>query len=274
MVYRGVDGGGWASGLPWPHVRGWTLSSTQRGRMGLPDLDGDGFPAQSVGGEDCNDADPAVNPRVPERCGDGIDNNCDGVIDDVGEGAQELFEDADGDGYGVRQRTRIACEGVEGFAARVGDCDDANAAVFPESGPDLCDGIDSDCDGSMDEDVRLDGAVMSSFEGAWSEARRVSGPSVIEVCGAARESGRVVPSGSQITVRGIGDPALREILNVGSSPTFVVESGGELTVESITLSGAESGSDSIPWCRRGAVERCHPARQPRGWTPARGCEDR
>ena len=42
------------------------------------DRDGDGFDT-SV---DCNDTDPAINPDAPEVCDDGIDNNCDGFIDD------------------------------------------------------------------------------------------------------------------------------------------------------------------------------------------------
>src|SRR5207245_2977904 len=45
------------------------------------DLDGDGYPPTSCGGTDCNDARADVNPGVPEICTDGIDNNCDGLID-------------------------------------------------------------------------------------------------------------------------------------------------------------------------------------------------
>lgn len=45
------------------------------------DSDGDGF--CSEGDADCNDADPAVNPNAAEDCSDGIDNDCDGLIDDA-----------------------------------------------------------------------------------------------------------------------------------------------------------------------------------------------
>ncbi len=43
------------------------------------DSDGDGY---SICSGDCNDEDANVSPAVAENCGDGIDNNCDGVIDE------------------------------------------------------------------------------------------------------------------------------------------------------------------------------------------------
>ena len=45
----------------------------------LIDNDGDGF-GPSV---DCDDGDPAVNPNAVEIIGDGIDNNCDGITDNL-----------------------------------------------------------------------------------------------------------------------------------------------------------------------------------------------
>lgn len=41
------------------------------------DCDGDGYPAP----EDCNDHDPLVNPGAYDFPGDGIDNDCDGAVD-------------------------------------------------------------------------------------------------------------------------------------------------------------------------------------------------
>ena len=46
------------------------------------DLDEDGYFAASCGGDDCNDNDAAINPGALEVCGDNIDNNCDGAIDE------------------------------------------------------------------------------------------------------------------------------------------------------------------------------------------------
>lgn len=46
------------------------------------DADGDEFPRC---GGDCDDGAGAVNPDEEEVCGDGLDNDCNGVIDDVGD---------------------------------------------------------------------------------------------------------------------------------------------------------------------------------------------
>ena len=60
--------------------------------LAIVDGDGDGFIE-----DDCNDADASVNPGVVELC-DGIDNNCDGQIDE--DVTSTWYTDGDGDGYG------------------------------------------------------------------------------------------------------------------------------------------------------------------------------
>ncbi len=44
-----------------------------------PDGDGDGYQDASCGGSDCDDGDPTVHPGAVESCGDGVDQNCDGL---------------------------------------------------------------------------------------------------------------------------------------------------------------------------------------------------
>ncbi len=49
------------------------------------DADGDGDPdGNCPGGHDCNDSDPDVSSKATEICGNGIDDNCNGQIDEPG----------------------------------------------------------------------------------------------------------------------------------------------------------------------------------------------
>ncbi len=110
------------------------------------DNDGDGF-TKSQG--DCNDRDKTFNPGVDEVC-DNVDNDCDGEIDVDSLNAITLYADADGDGYGVELYAMQSCEAIDGYASEAGDCDDADPLVSPNA-DEICDAIDNDCDGDVDE---------------------------------------------------------------------------------------------------------------------------
>jgi hypothetical protein len=47
------------------------------------DADGDGDPPISCGGTDCNDFNPLVSGKAAEICGNGIDDNCNGQVDEA-----------------------------------------------------------------------------------------------------------------------------------------------------------------------------------------------
>jgi len=94
------------------------------------DADGDGYDAQSHGGDDCNDDDPEIHPAAIEFPQDeneeDVDEDCDG----------KFLPDLDGDGF---------------FAAgQNADCDDADPARFPGANEVEDDGEDSNCDGFDD----------------------------------------------------------------------------------------------------------------------------
>ncbi len=106
------------------------------------DLDGDGW---SSAEGDCDDQDASVHPEAPERC-NGEDDDCDDEIDENAEAS--WFVDEDSDGYGDAS-TSAPCDGNPGLVDRGGDCDDADAAVYPGATDlDRCDGIAQDCSAS------------------------------------------------------------------------------------------------------------------------------
>jgi hypothetical protein len=67
---------------------------------GCIDTDGDGYGVgpKCAKAQDCNDADKVVHPEAEEICGDGIDNNCNGLIDEVCDGKKCPFVNLLGDG--------------------------------------------------------------------------------------------------------------------------------------------------------------------------------
>ncbi len=108
------------------------------------DDDGDGWGDDpSCAAPDCDDAEPLSFPGNPEIC-DALDNDCVAGVDD-------LF-DEDGDGV-----TTCGPDGLPGNSDD--DCDDAPATgghTFPGN-PEVCDGIDNDCVGGVDDGYDLDG---------------------------------------------------------------------------------------------------------------------
>ncbi len=119
------------------------------------DFDADGF--TNCDG-DCNDLNAAVNPAAAELCGNMVDDDCDGAVD----------EDVDADGDGV-----TTCDG---------DCDDRFASIHPGA-VELCDAFDNDCDGTVDEGLDLDGDFATTCAGDCDDNDRNRNPFRREICG-------------------------------------------------------------------------------------------
>jgi len=109
-------------------------------------------PYYSTKSGDCDDNNGKTHPDATELC-DGLDNDCDGEIDENLEIAPQ-YEDGDGDGHGgVNGASVMAKCPPPGYAPIKDDCDDENPEVHPGA-TETCNYIDDDCDQRIDENVR------------------------------------------------------------------------------------------------------------------------
>ena len=105
---------------------------TEIGVIWYADQDEDGFGSEDLviqsclrpdgfldRGGDCDDNDPSIFLGADEEC-DGIDNNCNGEIDETG--SNIWYIDFDGDGFGSNENILQSCVQPEGYETL--DCDD------------------------------------------------------------------------------------------------------------------------------------------------------
>ncbi len=128
------------------------------------DADGDGYgdadssesacePSEGYVSDDtdCDDAVADTFPGAEEVC-DGVDNDCNGDIDDGSTALTTYYADLDGDGYGDPETAAEACEAPGGYVDNDEDCDDGISYSHPGA-DEVCDDLDNDCDGTVDEDA-------------------------------------------------------------------------------------------------------------------------
>ena len=96
---------------------------------------------------DCDDGRADRSPGLGEVC-DGLDNDCDLVVDDGVTTA--FYRDADADGWGNSGDVVLACSNPGGRVTQGGDPNDSTQYVAPDA-PEICDGWDNNGNGSTDE---------------------------------------------------------------------------------------------------------------------------
>jgi hypothetical protein len=105
-----------------------------------------GYVASST---DCDDSNASAYPGAIENC-DGIDEDCDGTTDEDAIDAIQSWADTDSDGYGDAADLVVECTVPAGYVTDASDCDDSRADVSP-GGTEVCDDIDQDCNGQVDD---------------------------------------------------------------------------------------------------------------------------
>ncbi len=128
---------------------------------------------------DWGDCQDSISGTDAETCGDGLDNTCDGQIDE-GCFCEEGTMQSCGQGDGLCEPGTQTCQG-----GQWGPCADE---IGPEQ--EACDGFDNDCDGRVDENLFqrcgtdvgecVSGLIWCS-NGEWGECQGAIGPQE-EVC--------------------------------------------------------------------------------------------
>ena len=270
----------------------------------FPDADGDGYgdatataaawcddPSTAtdmfvVDATDCDDARTDVNPAASEVCdADDTDEDCDGIADDADSdvvlaSGSLWYPDNDSDGYGdASDSGTLYCDdpsaGAEIWLEDDSDCDDTNARINPGS-PEICDGLDNDCDATTSEagsasfldgsgawtdvtstytgtsgspvtgDLATDG-TMYVCEGTWYWNLGVTAASV-DIVGVAGATSTIIDgdaSDSVFRVASASNLGLNGLtIQNGAGPNGggILVQGGTLVADDIVLTGNASGS--------------------------------
>jgi len=175
---------------------------------------------------DCNDALRLVNPGALDTC-NGIDDNCDGTVDNGATGLNTYYRDADLDMYGTTLTTTTGCVTPAGYVTQSGDCNDAVAAVHPTVS-ETCDQIDNNCDGQVDEGNVCPATICPANQ------------SVVVAKFTA-------PTGSVIDVTKIWGWELGQAPEIGSMPHPVTQftNGTPSGVQVVTSAGSGSSTNNV-----------------------------
>lgn len=179
---------------------------------------------------DCDDTNPGVYPGAPEICND-KDYNCDGLITGTNP-APTWYQDLDNDGYGNAAVSIVNCNPIVGYVALDNDCNDNEGSIHPFA-PEVCNNIDDDCDGLIDEDfppttVTFDGSTSSD----WFDATNWTPAMIPGYCVDV-----VIPTGMMVTAGGVGMMATCRSMSIATASSVSVNDNVQLNITGGTIFG-------------------------------------
>jgi hypothetical protein len=123
-----------------------------------------GVDAYASNQSDCDDGDASIFPGADETC-DGLDNDCNGGVDDDPALFGTWYPDEDADGFGDSEASAVeGCVPGEAWTDNADDCDDRIASVHPGA-LETCNDLDDDCNGSVDENADFYEAYYEDADG-------------------------------------------------------------------------------------------------------------
>lgn len=142
-----------AGGLTDDNCNGCTDEGCQRPDLTIIDCEQDGDGVSALQG-DCNDQNANIYPGANEVCGDGVDNDCDHIIDTdaveicdngVDDDCDEQVDGDDPECSGGGQDNDD-----DGYSPNDGDCNDDDSTINPDAVEVCDDSVDNNCDGNID----------------------------------------------------------------------------------------------------------------------------
>jgi len=208
----------------------------------IPDLDGDGATACPDYPEDCNDDDDTVFPAAEEQC-DEVDHDCDGEPFN-GLNLQSFYPDEDEDGFGDDAADAVeTCDeaGVEGHVLDNSDCDDEDAEVNPDA-DEVCDGIDHDCDGEVDNGLDTTAWYPDADADTYGDADADG----VEACDGLQPEGSVEDSTDCDDAVTEVNPGATEVCNIiDDNCDTVVDEGFDVDTDGVSTCGPDGDDTTL-----------------------------
>jgi hypothetical protein len=223
---------------------------------------------------DCNDNLASINPGAAEIDGNGFDDDCNGTCD----------TDADGDGY-TRGNGTVGVQeppmpGTAQCAPAAADCDDDPADVkngtpanqIHPNAPELCDGVDDNCNGQCDEGLDPDGdhfTVCGTVNDGATACTWVGGatcPGNGAKCDCAENKPNIYPGGPGPELCDGYDESCDGVLYAKDTPCFDTDAQGICRV------GSRTCDDTTPPGSFGACALTAQPAPPEACTAFQACQ--